>query len=118
MGYSLHREVRAHLADSKASSLERMIALQIAIEADDQTRACQRFDKRSRRQVPTVTVNLLMRWAGVGEETVSEMLRRLSGRGLEMRRVLRKDKNGRPMYAYKGHATEFVVPPLATIQDS
>lgn len=120
MGYALHREVRAYLSGlsgNGASSLERLIATQIAVEADDTTRDCRRYDKRARRWMPTVTVELLAAWTGYNERTISEMLRRLSGRGLELRKVLRKDKDGVPMYAYKGHATEFHVPPLPTVVD-
>lgn len=124
MGHSLRREVRAYLTDPRSfvdgkgvQSLERVIALEIASEADEETRTCRRYDKRLRRWVPTVTVDLLMDWTGKSESVISERLRRLSAHGLELRRVLRKDCNGDPMYAHKGRATEFYVPPLPTIGD-
>jgi hypothetical protein len=120
MGYALRREVRAYLADPRsfvdarsATSLERFIAMEIASEADDITRKCQRYDKRLRRWVPTVTVELLAEWADTTENSVSERLRCLAGRGMDFRRELGKDKNGSPVYAYKGRATEFWVPHLS-----
>jgi hypothetical protein len=122
VGFTLRREVRAYLADPRsfvdgksATSLERFIAMEIASEADDITRNCRRYEKRLRRWVPTVTVQLLTEWTDHGEATVSEMLRRLSKRGLEMRKEAGKDCNGRPVYARKGHATEFYIPPLAAL---
>lgn len=122
MGYTLRREVRAYLSDPRsfvdgkdATSLERLIAVEIASEADDKTRNCQRYDKHLRRWVPTVTVELLTEWTGHGEATVSEMLRRLSKRGLELRKEVSKDRNGNPVYARKGRATEFYVPHLAAL---
>ena len=124
MGYTLHREVRAYLADPRSfvdekpvSDLERVLAMQIAIEAIDKTRNCRRYDKHLGRWVPTVTVDLLVEWTGKSEQMISVRLRSLARRGLEFRRVLRKDVNGTPMYAYRGHATEFCVPPLPTIGD-
>jgi hypothetical protein len=122
MGYALRREVRAYLSDSRsfvddksATSLERLIALEIASEADDITRNCQRYDKHLGRWLPTVTVELLAMWTDSTENSVSERLRCLRVRGLEFRRVLRLDKNGGPVYAYKGRATEFCVPRLAVV---
>lgn len=123
MGHGLRREVRAYLSDPRSfvdgkgvQDLERLIALEIASEADEDTRNCRRYDKRLRRVVPTVTVELLMEWTGKSESVISERLRRLSAHGLEMRRVLKKDKNDDPVYAYKGRATEFYVPPLAVVR--
>lgn len=125
MGYTLRREVRAYLMDPRslvegksATSLERFIAMEIASEADDITRNCRRYDKRLRRWVPTVTVQLLTEWTGHGEATVSEMLRRLGKRGMEMRKEAGKDCNGKPVYARKGHATEFYIPPLAALEQA
>jgi hypothetical protein len=121
----LRREVRAYLADPRsfvgnksATSLERLIALEIATEADDKTRDCRRYDKQLRRWVPTVTVEMLASWTGSGEAVVSEMLRRLGKRGLEVRKEAGKDRNGSPVYARKGHATEFYVPRLATLEQA
>lgn len=122
MGYALRREVRAYLSDPRsfvdgrsATSLERLIAVEIASEADDISRNCQRYDKQLRRQVPTVTVELLTEWTGKGEAVISEMLRRLGKRGLELRKEAGKDRNGNPVYARKGHATEFYVPRLTAL---
>jgi len=117
VGYALHREVRDFLVGTEASSLERIIAIEIAIEADDKTRNCRRWDKQTRRWIPTVTVGHLIGWTGGNERTVSEMLRRLARRGLDLRKPLGKDKDGKTMYARKGHATEFCVPPLPTITE-
>lgn len=123
MGYALRREVRAYLSNpcsfvdgKSATSLERLIALEIATEADDKTRDCRRYDRGLHRWVPTVTVEMLAAWTDSTENSVSERLRCLSGRGLDLRKVLRKDKNGGPVYAYKGRATEFYVPPLPTVE--
>lgn len=123
MGYALRREVRAYLSDPRsfvdgkdATSLERLIAMEIASEADDKTRECRRFNKQLGRWVPTVTVDLLMEWTGSTENSVSERLRCLSARGLDFRRELGKDKNGRPVYAHKGRATEFWVPHLSVVE--
>ena len=122
MGYALHREVRAFLSDPRsfvegtgATAIERLIALQVALEADDKTRDCRRYDRQRQRWVPTVTVELLTMWTGRGERTVSEMLRRLGERGLELRKVMAKDRNGDPVYACKGHATEFYIPPMPIV---
>lgn len=123
VGHRLRREVRAYLTDPRSfvdgkpvQSLERVIALEIASEADEETRSCRRYDSRLRRWIPTVTVELLMEWTGKSEAVISERLRRLNAHGLELRRVLKKDKNDDPVYAHKGRATEFYVPPLAVVR--
>lgn len=124
MGYALHREVHAYLDDPRSfldgkpvTHPELVIAIEVAIAAVDETRNCRRFDRRLGRWVPTMTVEFLTQRARCTEQVVSVRLRQLSRRGLELRKVLRKDANGAPMYAYKGHATEFWVPPLPTVGD-
>jgi hypothetical protein len=123
LGYTLHREVRAYLLgldpnadESGVTALERLIASHIALDADDETRNCRRYDQSIDAWVPTVTVELLTEWTGSAEGSVSETLRRLGKRGLELRKKAGEDRNGKPVYAHKGHATEFYVPLLATGQ--
>lgn len=126
MGHRLRREVRAYLADPRSfvdgkavQSLERVIALEIASEADEVTRTCRRYDKQLRRWIPTVTFRLLTEWTGKSESVISERLRRLAAHGLELRRVLREpdpdEAGSKPLFAYRGRATEFYVPPLPRV---
>jgi hypothetical protein len=49
---------------------------------------------------------------GMSRRGIARALEDLAGQGYEMRQQMGMDKHGRPVYATKGHALRFVVPPL------
>jgi hypothetical protein len=50
--------------------------------------------------------------AGVERSGLKDVLARLAARGLDVRVVYKHDRNGRPIYACKGHAMDFRFPDL------
>lgn len=97
MGYVLRRWLRDQLPP-ECSSGERLVALELADAANDETRRCWPSTEE------------LAQWTGLAPKTVSEMLRRLALRGWEFRVELGKDKQGRPVFAYAGKKTVYLIP--------
>lgn len=102
MGYKLYREIR-DLAPDDWTPAEFAVAQAIADNADEGTR--QSF----RLTMP----ELLRRVRGINTMAgLRRVLQRLADRGFEFRVPIKTGKDGRPVYAHKGHAADFIVPPM------
>ncbi|MHB9862149.1 hypothetical protein [Streptomyces sp. YIM S03343] len=100
MGYELRRQLREALGPD-ITGLQRAIALEIADDANDETRCSY------------VTLETLARWtAAKDERVVRESLRKLGLAGWEFRVPIGKGKDGRVLYAVPGQRTVFKVPPF------
>lgn len=102
MGYLLYREIRDY-APADWTAGERLVALMIADDASDTTRASW------------IRNELLCHRTGLRPSGVKAALQKLAGRGYEMRVSHGKDALGRPMYAVRGHRTEYLVPGTLTL---
>lgn len=98
MGYRLRRELREALGP-EISGLQRLVALEIADDANDNTRMSQ------------ATLDDLVRWTGAKDaKVVRTILKRLAAAGWEFRVPIDKGKDGRLLYAVPGKALKFRVP--------
>lgn len=98
MGYLLYREVRDR-APEDWTPTERLVAWIIADDANDKTR-------KSWIKLPEI-----MQRAGIRTESgVRQALQRLAARGFEFRVPIGTGKDGRPVFAAKGHSLDFLVP--------
>ncbi|MGW4639588.1 hypothetical protein ACWEN6_13720 [Sphaerisporangium sp. NPDC004334] len=116
MSARLVGEVAAWLGTPAAKGLtsaERNVLLLIAERAKDDTRRMLSFrgDRRDDGSKITLT-ELLQERSGLGERGLSDTVQRLARRGLEVRVSIGVDSLGRTVYARKGHATDYVLPPL------
>src|SRR5262245_19370969 len=59
----------------------------------------------------TLTATLQMR-TGLGERGLGDALQRLAKRGVEVRVQIDTDSVGRPVFARRGHAVDYWLPPL------
>ncbi len=116
MGYMLYREVKQG-APPEWNTTMRLVALAIADEANEKTRRTIGFQiegywprhKRAWRDG-------LCEVTGLKPDSVTKALRALAEAGYEMRVSIGTDKNGRPVYAAKGHATDYQVPKITRRQ--
>ena len=99
VGYKLCREIRDH-APPDLTSGELVVAWVIADDANDRTR---------RSWIP---LPLLCARARLKPSSVRAALSKLAARGFEFRVCHGYGKDGRPMFAVRGHATDFVVPDM------
>lgn len=99
VGYKLYREIRDFAPDDLTSG-ELAVALMIADDANDRTR---------RSWIP---LPLLCQRARLKPSSVRAALAKLAARGYEFRVVHGYGKDGRPVFAAKGHATDYVVPDM------
>ena len=100
MGYRLYREIRDY-APLDWTPTERLVALMIADDAGEETR-------KSWIKLPE-----LMARTGVRTESgIRQALQRLAKRGYEFRVPIAKGKDGRSVFAVKGHSLDFIVPPM------
>ena len=98
MGYRLRRELR-ELLGPEITGLQRLVALEIADDANDNTRMSK------------ATLADLVRWTGAKDgKVVRTILKRLSEAGWEFRVPIDKGKDGRLLYAVPGKALTFRVP--------
>ncbi len=97
VGYRLYREV-VNFAPADLTSGELVVALIIADDAGEQTR-------RSWIKNEELCYRTRMKPSGV-----RDALGRLASRGLEFRVIHGYDKKGKPVYAARGHAVDYVVP--------
>jgi hypothetical protein len=103
MGHDLYRMLRASEIFPTATRGEQAVALIIADICMDTTRR------------PPANMNASARVCedlGMPSGTLGNMLARLAARGLELRVPIGKDKNGRLVFAAKGHAVDFLFPAL------
>src|SRR4051812_29085856 len=84
---------------------ERLLLLALAEKADDASRRVLWAKGTNPRSI-------LMQRVGVSDSGLSKVLGRLAERGLDPRVVRGHDRHGRPIYAFEGSATEYVVPSL------
>ncbi|MEV4384005.1 hypothetical protein [Streptosporangium sp. NPDC049644] len=110
MGYELRRWLADRLP-AGLSSGERLVALEIADQANDQSRHAYGSETRA---------VILRRTGYADEKQLGKVLTKLAKNGIEMREPVRgkdgepvRDKRGRVVYACNGHEmSEFVVPRL------
>jgi hypothetical protein len=99
VGYKLYREIR-DMAPADWSSGELVVALMIADDARDESR---------RSWIP---LELLCYRTRLRPSTVREALAKLAARGYEFRVCHGYGKDGRPVFATKGHAVDYEVPDM------
>ncbi|GIH69411.1 hypothetical protein Mth01_16640 [Sphaerimonospora thailandensis] len=106
MGYELRRWLADRLP-AEISSGERLVALEIADQANDDTRLA--YGKG--------ILTLVARRTGyANEKQVRKTIIRLAGNRVELRVPISRngrpimDKNGRPVFAYEGHETTYRIP--------
>lgn len=98
MGYELRRQLREALGPD-ITGLQRAVALEIADDANDDTRESW------------VLLEDLARWTGAKDSVVvRNALKRLAAVGWEFRVPIGKGKDGRAMYAVPGRRMTFLVP--------
>jgi hypothetical protein len=86
---------------------ERIILLVIADRSNDDTRDMWRF------KIDGITLaERIQGAAGIDATGLRHALQRLRKRGLEVRVPVKHGKDGRPVYAFKGSAMRFRLPPL------
>ncbi|MDP9981144.1 hypothetical protein J2W14_000520 [Pseudarthrobacter oxydans] len=109
MSFGLVDEVFEH-APADLTAAERLLLVCIARAAQDEDRSL------NGRRVPARTCfpgrEKLKQWTGLNDRGLSDALLRLSKRGLEVRIPVSVDKSDRPVFAARGHATEFLLPVL------
>lgn len=107
MGYKLRRWLAEALPDGLSSG-ERLVALEIADQANEETR----------RAFGLNLMDVIVRRTGLADpKQVGKILGKLAAAGVELRvpatdkagRVI-KDKQGRTVYACRGHMLEFRIP--------
>lgn len=100
MGYQLRRDLREALGPG-IKGLQRAVALEIADDANDNTRES------------LVPLEVLARWTSAGStDVVRNALKRLAEAGWEFRVPIGKGKDGRLLYAVPGIRMTFLVPPF------
>ena len=99
MGYKLYREIR-DMAPDDWSSGELVVALMIADDARDDTRSSW------------IPLPLLCQRTRLQPSSVRSALAKLAARGFEFRVIHGYGKDGRPVFAAKGHAVDYEVPDM------
>jgi hypothetical protein len=99
MGYVLYREVLEH-APPDVTSGELVVWLVVADDASDKTR------------LSWIERDELLRRTRMGARGLAHAFGRLAERGYELRVERGKDRNGRPVYAYKGAQSNYRLPVL------
>ncbi|MES9587792.1 hypothetical protein ABWK57_02660 [Streptomyces sp. NPDC094045] len=100
MGYELRRLMREVLGPD-ITGLQRAVALEIADDANDNTRES------------LVPLEVLARWTGAAStDVVRNALKRLAVAGWEFRVPIGKGRDGRVLYAVPGTRMTFLVPPF------
>jgi hypothetical protein len=99
VGFRLYREIRDFAPDDWTPG-ELIVALMIADDARDDTRASW------------IPLPLLCQRTRLKPSTVRELLGRLGARGYEFRVIHGYGKDGRPVFATRSHAVDYVVPDM------
>jgi len=99
VGYKLYREVRDY-APQDWSASELVVAWVIADDANDDTR------------VSWIQLPLLCSYSRLAPSSVRAALAKMGAGGYEFRIVHGYGKDGRPMFATKGHAVDYLVPDM------
>lgn len=112
MGHNLYREVKRGAPRSWDPTM-RLVALVIADEASDETRRTIGYQIEGYwRPHGKGWRDGLTEHTGLRPDGVTKALRRLAAAGYDMRVPVGQDQAGRPVFAYRGHATDYQVPPL------
>lgn len=116
MSARLLGEVAGWLGTAAAEGLtaaERLVLLLVAERANEQSRRMwtHRGDRRDDGTRITLT-ELIADRAGLTPRGLNDVLQRLARRGLELRVQIGFDSRGRPVFARKGHATDYQLPYL------
>jgi hypothetical protein len=109
MSFALVEEVLEY-APVELTAAERLLLVCIARAAQDEDRMLSGRPVAARTCFPGR--DKLKHWTGLNDRGLSEAMLRLSKRGLEVRVPAAVDKLGRPMFAVRGHATEYRLPVL------
>jgi hypothetical protein len=99
VGYKLYREVRDY-APAGWSQSELVVAWVIADDANDDTRQSW------------IALALLCAYSRLTERGVRAALHRMASGGHEFRVIHGYGKDGRPVFAAKGHAVDYLVPDM------
>ncbi|MEV1315339.1 helix-turn-helix domain-containing protein [Micromonospora arborensis] len=102
MGVKLLNEVLDH-APADWTQAERLFIAVLAEKARDTTR----------RAWPGQTA--ITRRTGLKPDSVTRMCHRLAGKGWELRERQGVDKNGKAVFAYRGQAAVYVIPPMCPL---
>jgi hypothetical protein len=104
VGYKLRRWLALNLPDG-VSSGERLVALEIADQADDETR----------RATGVQLDDVVRRTGFANTKQVGKVLGKLAANGVEMRVAVGKREDGSPVFAYEGRRTMYRVPEAGEI---
>ncbi len=105
MGYKLYREV-LEFAPADLTPAELVVWMVLADDANDRTRESWLRPEPLRQR------------CRLRRAVIAAALRRLVGRGYELRVVRAHDKHGRAVYAYRGVQTTYRLPRLAPVDNS
>ncbi|MEV4806806.1 hypothetical protein AB0K18_43000 [Nonomuraea sp. NPDC049421] len=116
MAESLVGEVAAWLGTPIAQGLtdkERVVLFVVAERCHRRTRRMlwhrgDRFADGS----PMTLSDLICERAGMTARTLTDVCQRLAGRGVEVRVEIGRDSLGRPVFAHRGRAVDYWLPPL------
>ncbi|MYR30695.1 hypothetical protein GTW20_00050 [Nocardiopsis alba] len=97
MGYELYR----HVLNNAPAEIDAAARLVLAVIADD-------ANEKTRRSY--LGMDLLSHRTGLLPDSASKALRRLAKAGFEIRVPVGTDKNGKPVFAMKGHRTVYLIP--------
>lgn len=98
MGFPLRREVRNALPPGLLTLAERLVILEIADDACDETR---RTMKGPVDLAPRIDVT---------PEALRKHVQRIEAKGIPLRIAIGKDANGSPIYARSGQQTNYLIP--------
>lgn len=102
MGHNFYREALWH-APGSLNSGERLVVLAVADMIHDNAPAREGW----------IVMADLVRATNMKPESVSQTLRRLAAKGLELRVPIGKDKNNNPVFAHSGKSMTYRFPRLA-----
>ena len=86
---------------------ERTVLLIVAERSNEKTREMWRY-----KTDEATSFEYICQVAGIDRSGLTKALRKLAVRGFEVRVPLDFDRNGRPIFAFKGAAMKFALPPL------
>lgn len=97
MGYELYRHVLSH-APGELDAAARLVLAVIADDANEKTRRSY------------LGMDLLSHRTGLLPDSIGKALRRLAKAGIEIRVPVGANKNGKPVFAMRGHRTVYLIP--------
>src|SRR5690606_29554617 len=97
MGYELYRHVLGH-APGELDAAARLVLAVIADDANEKTRRSY------------LGMDLLAHRTGLLPDSIGKALRRLAKADIEIRVPVGADKNGKPVFAMRGHRTVYLIP--------